>query len=153
MGGAVPSSLPFSSSSEENAPKPLSRRSESKAFAAKATGALLLGCSALFAALATKTQSSSSSSSSSQNRFPGRGRGTFFNGPNNVASQRSAALGVDATKNKNDEWNRLHPGFCGNWTGEENEVSPFVREAMEKAKVHVYSEKKRAASERAVSLS
>ena len=159
MGGAVPSSLPFSSSSEENAPKPLSRRSESKAFAAKATGALLLGCSALFAALATTTQSSSSSSSS-QNRFPGGGRGTYFNGPNNVASQRSAALGVDAT---NDEWNRLHPGFCGNWTGEtsntaphasereENEVSPFVREAMEKAKVHVYSEyeKKRAASERA----
>jgi len=144
MGGAVPSSLPFSSS-EENAPP---FRRSGTVFAAKATGVVLLGCSALFAVRAT-TQS--------QSRSPG-GRGTFFNG--HVASR--SALGVDA---KNDEWNRLHPGFCGNWTGEtsntaphasereenEEEVSPFVREAMEKAKLHVYSEyeKKRAASERA----
>ena len=157
---AVPSSLPFSSSSlseEENALRLSGRRSESKkasssslVFAAKATGALLLGCSALFAVRATTT-TTGTTQSASHDRFPAAKTNVI------ASSQRrsSAALGVDATKNKNDEWNRLHPGFCGNWTGEENEeVSPFVREAMEKAKMQVYSEyekKKRAAaaSERA----
>merc|ERR1712072_128457 len=49
MGGAVPFSLPFSSS-EENAPP---FRRSGTAFAAKATGVVLLGCSALFAVRAT----------------------------------------------------------------------------------------------------
>ena len=156
---AVPSSLPFSSSSlseEENALRLSGRRSESKkasssslVFAAKATGALLLGCSALFAVRATTT-TTGTTQSASHDRFPAARRMS-----SRLLRRSSAALGVDATKNNNDEWNRLHPGFCGNWTGEENEeVSPFVREAMEKAKMQVYSEyekKKRAAaaSERA----
>ena len=120
----------------------------------KATGALLLGCSALFAALATTTTTGTSSSSSSHDRFPAdligpnisrvfskiggarrrRPRTTTTNGTGYTLG--SAGIGREWTHGQNEEKRSI--SVCSRSDGE-----------SQGAGVQRIRKKKRAASERA----